>query len=132
MTPPPSPAALAAAYGEMGKLFIAAEYYDAAEACFGNAGELAPVDMRWPYYLGHAYRRGNQNDAGRDALRRALTLQPDHVPSLVWLAEMHLASNQPDDAAAAAREGAGARAAAAPCCTVSAASRSRSRTTPAR
>ncbi len=94
-----SPAALADAYGEMGKLFLAAEYVDAAEACFTNAGELASSDIRWPYYLGHAYRRGNQNDRAADAFARVLALQPNHVPSLVWLAEMRLASNQPDEAA---------------------------------
>ena len=51
-----SSSALADAYGEMGKLFLAAEYFDAAETCFVNAGALAPSDMRWPYYLGHAYQ----------------------------------------------------------------------------
>jgi tetratricopeptide (TPR) repeat protein len=29
---------------------------------------------------------------------QALALQPDHVPSLVWLAEMHIAQSQPDRA----------------------------------
>jgi len=93
-----SPAALAEAYGEMGKLFLAAEYFDAAEACFVNAGALAPSDMRWPYYLGHAYRRGNENEKAAEAFARALTLQSNHVPSLVWLAEMRLAANRPDEA----------------------------------
>jgi lipoprotein-releasing system permease protein len=36
--------------------FVAAEYFDAAEACFTNARTLAPDDMRWPYYLGHVFR----------------------------------------------------------------------------
>jgi tetratricopeptide (TPR) repeat protein len=93
-----TPSALADAYGEMGKLFLAAEYFDAAESCFVNAGALAPSEMRWPYYLGQAYRRGNHTDKAAEAFARALTLQPDHVPSLVWLAEMRLASNQPDEA----------------------------------
>ena len=94
-----SSSALADAYGEMGKLFLAAEYFDAAESSFVNASTLAPSDMRWPYYLGHTYRRGNRNDKAADAFARAITLQPNHVPSLVWLAEMRLASNQPDEAA---------------------------------
>jgi tetratricopeptide (TPR) repeat protein len=93
-----SPAAVAGAYGEMGKLFLAAEYFEAAEACFVNAATLAPSEMRWPYYLGHAYRRANRNDRAAEAFARALTLQPNHVPTLVWLAEMRLASNQPDEA----------------------------------
>jgi tetratricopeptide (TPR) repeat protein len=93
-----SRAALADAYGDMGKLFLAAEYFDAAEASFVNASALAPSDMRWPYYMGHAYRRNNQNEKAADAFARALTLQPNHVPALVWLAEMRLASNQLDEA----------------------------------
>src|SRR4029078_12746839 len=93
-----TPRALADAYGDMGELFLAAEYFDAAEACFVNAGALAPSDMRWPYYLGHADRRSNRNDQAAQAFERALAIQPNHVPSLVWLAEMRLAANRPDDA----------------------------------
>jgi hypothetical protein len=66
----------------MGKLFLAAEYFDAAEACFVNAGTLAPSDMRWPYYLAHAYRRSNRNDQPRRRLLVPSALQPQHVPSL--------------------------------------------------
>jgi len=93
-----TPGALAEAYGDMGKLFLAAEYFEAAEACFVNAGALAPSEMRWPYYLGHAFRRSNRNDQAAQAFERALAIQPNHVPSLVWLAEMRLASNRPDEA----------------------------------
>ena len=93
-----SPRTRADAYGEMGKLFLAAEYFDAAEACFANAGTLVPSDMRWPYYLGHALRRGNRAEQAEAAFARALALEPDHLPSLVWLADMHLASNRPDAA----------------------------------
>jgi tetratricopeptide (TPR) repeat protein len=92
------PADLAAAYGEMGKLFIVAEYYDAAETCFVNAAALAPREMRWPYFLGHVFRF--KNDAVRAAafFEQALTLAPEHVPTVVWLAEMHLAQSRPDSA----------------------------------
>src|SRR4026207_1854541 len=45
-----APAAdLAAAYGETGKLLMAAEYLDAAETCLLNAQTLVPTDMRWTY-----------------------------------------------------------------------------------
>ena len=44
--------------------------------------------MRWPYYLGHAFRRGNRTEKAAAAFTRALAVQPNHVPSLVWLAEM--------------------------------------------
>ncbi|PYR26714.1 MAG: hypothetical protein DMF98_08100, partial [Acidobacteria bacterium] len=50
---PENAADLGAAYGELGKLLMAATYFDAAEVCYLNAQTLAPIDMRWPYYLGH-------------------------------------------------------------------------------
>jgi tetratricopeptide (TPR) repeat protein len=92
-------AELAVAYGEMGKLLIAAEYLDAAESCFANAQALQPGDMRWPYYLGHVYRFKNEPARSASAFARTVTLQADDVPSLVWLGEMQLAQNQPEAAA---------------------------------
>jgi tetratricopeptide (TPR) repeat protein len=89
---------LADAYGEMGKLLVAAEYLDAAESCFANAQMLMPGDMRWPYYLGHVYRFKNEPAKAASAFAQTLALQADHVPSLVWLGEMHLTQNQPDAA----------------------------------
>jgi tetratricopeptide (TPR) repeat protein len=90
-----SPAERAAAYGEMGKLFIATEFYDAAERALQNARLLAPSDMRWPYYLGHVARLSNNPSRAVGLFEQTLGLQADHVPSLVWLAEMLLAQNQP-------------------------------------
>jgi tetratricopeptide (TPR) repeat protein len=90
--------ALAAAYGEMGKLFIASEYLDAAEACFVNARTLAPSDMRWPYYLAHVFRFKDDTRQAAASFEQALALQPDHVPSLVWLAEIDLTQSRPEAA----------------------------------
>ena len=89
---------LADAYGEMGKLFVAAEYLDAAESCFANAQALVPGDMRWPYYLGHVFRFRNEPAKAAAFFAQSLTLEPDHVPTLVWLGEMRLAQNRPDAA----------------------------------
>jgi tetratricopeptide (TPR) repeat protein len=92
------PRELVTAFGEMGKLFIAAEYYDAAEACLRNAQQLAPDDMRWPYFLGHVYRYRSEPAKAAPLFEQALARAPDDVPSLVWLAEMNLAQNRPDAA----------------------------------
>src|SRR5262245_18739632 len=43
------------AYGELGKLLMAAKYPDVAERCFRNAQRLAPDDFRWPYYQGQLF-----------------------------------------------------------------------------
>jgi tetratricopeptide (TPR) repeat protein len=93
-----SASAKALAFGEMGKLLVAAEYYDVAETCFMNARALAPADMRWPYYLGHVYRFKNDPGKAAQSFEQALALSPGHVPTLVWLADVHLAQNETDAA----------------------------------
>lgn len=98
---PDTPAlTLADAFGDMGKLLLAAEYLDASEPAFSNARALEPRDMRWPYYLAHVYRLRNQPETAAVLFEEALALKPDDVPALLWLGEMYLASNQPDRAEA--------------------------------
>lgn len=100
-----APAAeLAAEFGETGKLFTAAEYYDAAEICLLNAATLAPGDMRWPYFLGHVYRYRSDPSRAAAYFEQALARAPQDVPSMVWLAEMNLAQNRTDAAEAALRK----------------------------
>jgi len=92
---------LAAAYGELGRLMVAAEYFDTAEACFLNARALAPAEIRWPYFLGHLFRMRNDPARAAGFFEQALVLSPSDTPGLVWLAEMHLALNRTDEAEAA-------------------------------
>ncbi len=89
-------AALATGYGEMGKLFMAAEFLDAAERCFDSARTLEPGEMRWAYYRAHLHK----NEPARAAalFEQALALDPNHVPSLVWLGEMYLVEGRPEAA----------------------------------
>jgi tetratricopeptide (TPR) repeat protein len=94
------PRELANAYGEMAKMLIAAEYYDAAEACLRNAQRLAPDDMRWPYFLGHVFRYRSDPAKAAPLFEQALAHAPNDVPSLVWLAEMNLSQDRPDAAEA--------------------------------
>ncbi len=88
------------AYGEMGKLLMAAEYLDAAEACFLNAQALAPRDVRWPYYLGHLYKSKTDHVESAAFFEQALELKPGDVPSLVWLGEVNLELGRPEMAEA--------------------------------
>src|SRR4051812_11522894 len=41
-------ASSADAYGAMGRLLIATEFYDAAAICFADAQMLQPAEMQWP------------------------------------------------------------------------------------
>jgi tetratricopeptide (TPR) repeat protein len=96
-TPPDE---LAKAYGQMGMLLMAAEYFEAAEPCFLNAQALAPSDVHWPYYLGHLYQgKGDQKKAA-ESFKRALQLRPDELATLVHLGRLTLDQGQPDEAEA--------------------------------
>lgn len=89
---------LANAYGEMGKLLMAAEYLEAAESCFLNAQTLAPAEARWPYYLGHLYKLRGESAKSASSFERALAAQPNDVATLVWLGNEYLEDNRPEAA----------------------------------
>jgi tetratricopeptide (TPR) repeat protein len=62
-----------------------------------------PDNAQLQYLLGQAYRNGNQQqpaDAGRAeaAMSRAVVLEPEYMPAYAALAEIYLATNQPDRA----------------------------------
>src|SRR5580765_2970147 len=84
------------AYGETGKLLLAAEYLEAAESCFLNAEALAPREPRWPYYLGHLYKARAEAEKAAAAFERARVLQPDDVATLVWLGRAYLDEDHPE------------------------------------
>ena len=86
------------AYGALGRLLVAAEFYDTAAISFTDAQSLAPNDMRWSYYLAHVERMRNQPAKAAALFERTLTLQPEHVPSLVWLGAMQLLAGNTDAA----------------------------------
>jgi tetratricopeptide (TPR) repeat protein len=90
----------AEAFGSVGTLLFAAEYFPEAERAFLDAQALAPADMRWPYYLGHVYRARQEPARAIPMFERALALAPDDVPSLIWLGDALLASGNAADAVA--------------------------------
>ncbi|MBI3492955.1 MAG: tetratricopeptide repeat protein [Acidobacteria bacterium] len=94
-TPAPE---LADAYGELGLILMAAEYYEAAASCYLTAQELVPDDARWPYYLGHLYRMKGEAAKAAEFFSRALDLKPADAPTLIWLGEMYLDQSRPDQA----------------------------------
>ncbi|MEO8256412.1 MAG: tetratricopeptide repeat protein [Acidobacteriota bacterium] len=86
------------AYGQMGRLLMAAEYRETAEQCFLNAQSLMPADGRWPYHLALLYK--DLGDAAKSvaALERAAQLQPADLPTLVWLGDAYLDQGRAADA----------------------------------
>ena len=89
---------MSTAYGEMGKLLMAAQYPEPAEACFLNAQSLDSSEFRWPYYLAHLYRTQGDLTKSRAFFERALELRPDDVDAFVWLGNVYLLLGLPDAA----------------------------------
>ncbi len=83
------PGGLAAAYGRLGMLLMAGEYFEAAEACLLNARRLAPETFRWAYYLAHLYERRGDLEEAVEAFEGALDQRPGDFPTLVWLVEVN-------------------------------------------
>ena len=96
--PGTTPADLGNAYGEMGKLFMAAARLDAAETCFLNAEALAPDEIRWTYYLAHVYRNRGDPVKAAALFERTLQLQPTDLPALVYLGDEYLSQGRPEAA----------------------------------
>jgi tetratricopeptide (TPR) repeat protein len=87
---------LGRAYGQVGKLLLAAELYEQAEPYLVNAHGLDPGELAWPYYLAHAHRLRYQPDKAIVLFEDALRIAPEHVPSLVWLGTLHVDGGRVD------------------------------------
>jgi len=87
------------AYGNVGMLLHAGEYFDAAEPAYLNAQALMPQEPRWPYFLAHLYK--SQGDTAKSIafLNRVLELSPNDVATLIWLGRGYLDQGEADKAA---------------------------------
>jgi tetratricopeptide (TPR) repeat protein len=83
------------AFGELGKLLMAAKYPDVAERCFQNAQVLDPNDFRWPYYLGHLFISKGELTRAVDRFEQVLRIRPTDFATLMWLAYVHIELGQP-------------------------------------
>lgn len=86
------------AYGELGKVLMAAQYSDAAEASFRGAQALNPDDYRWPYYLAHLRRLRGDAPQALALFERSSQLRPDDVATRVWVGETQLQLGRPEAA----------------------------------
>ena len=85
-----SPGDLGDAYGRLGMLLMAGEYFDAAEVCLLNARRLAPERFRWAYYLGHLYKRRGDLDEAAEAFGRARDRRPGDFAALFWQIDVNI------------------------------------------
>jgi tetratricopeptide (TPR) repeat protein len=86
------------AYGGMGMVLHASEYFDAAEPAYLNAQRLMPHEPRWPYFLAHLHKSEGDIAGAITAFRRVLEITPDDVATLIWLGRMYLDQGQADQA----------------------------------
>ena len=84
------PGELGDAYGRLGVLLTAAEYFDAAEACLLNARRLAPDRFRWTYFLGHLHQGRGDLEEAAEAFERARDQRPGDFAALVRLIEVNV------------------------------------------
>ena len=89
---------LGTAFGQLGMLLHAAEYYEAARPAYLNAQTLMPNEHRWPYYLGLLYRSLGDTANAIQSFTRALQLRSSDLPTLVWLGRTYIDQGQPDQA----------------------------------
>ena len=91
-----APDRLAAVFGKAGMSYHAHAFYEAAAACYRNAQQLDPGDVRWPYYAGRAHQGAGQVEPAVVALERARELAPDDLPTLIALADVQRVRERPD------------------------------------
>ncbi len=99
--PATSPAALADAFGQAGRLYHAYELVEPAAVCYANAARLAPREFRWTYYLAVLDHQQGRIEQAITGYQRALELSPSSLPSRVRLGEAYLAARRLDDARSA-------------------------------
>lgn len=84
------------AYGEMGKLLMAAGCFEAAAPFFLHAQALAPSESRWPYYLGHVHKTNGASARSAEFFERALSLNKNDTATLMRLADAYLTLGRPE------------------------------------
>jgi tetratricopeptide (TPR) repeat protein len=91
---------LAAAYGELGRVYHAYGLFEPAEAAYRNAARLAPRDARWPHLLGYLYQQTGRFEEAVRALETARSLAPEQRVLEARLAETYLSLNRLTEARA--------------------------------
>ncbi len=91
-------AELAEAFGTMGEIYQAYALPASAEACYLNAIKLAGRSFRWAYLLARVIEGQGRLEEAVAAYESALSIEPNNVPSLVHLGNVHLQLGKPDEA----------------------------------
>ncbi|MGB5178056.1 MAG: tetratricopeptide repeat protein [Gammaproteobacteria bacterium] len=89
---------LAAAYGELGGLYLVHAAFPAAEDCYHNAGQLAPDEFRWAYYAAYLAEKDGRTRLALDRYRHAQTLDTAYMALMLRLGNILLDLNELEQA----------------------------------
>ncbi len=89
---------LAAAFGELGRHYDVYELLQEAEACYRNAHQLAPEEVRWTYHLAVVMQSTGRLPEAATLFRQVLEQQPENQPAQVRLGETLADDNRPQEA----------------------------------
>ncbi len=84
------------AFGRIGKLYHAYEFWEAAQACYRNAHILMPQDSGWAYLQGRLYESQGELQKAVEHYQQAARIQPDDLPTILRLAGAQLGLNRLD------------------------------------
>jgi tetratricopeptide (TPR) repeat protein len=86
------------AFGLMGKVYHAYEFFDAAEACYTNASQLASDQYQWPHLLGVICEQKGDLEKAADYFEQANTLEPSSLATQIRLGRVYLVLNKREEA----------------------------------
>ena len=89
---------LAEAFATMGEIYQAYALQASAEACYLNAIKLAGKRFRWVYLLARVVEGQGRLEEAVASYESALAIEPNSVPSLVHLGNVHLQLGRLDEA----------------------------------
>ena len=90
----PSAQKSGAAYGELGRLFLAHHLMYAAEAAFKQAVEQSPNDFLWNYLLAYTQQEQGKHAEAIRGFRKALLIEPDYMTAVFRLAKSELSDGR--------------------------------------
>lgn len=89
---------LAGAYGTLGQVYHAYEYYSEARACYENASRLQPDSFTWWHMLGDVSRHESRLEDAVTEFEGALSLNQSDFAALVYLGDIFLELNREAEA----------------------------------
>ena len=88
----------AEAFGNLGQIYQAYGFEDAALSCYANAARLDPESFRWFYYSGYLRQTNGDTEAAVSDYQHALALQPTNNRALLRLGNVELTLDHLDAA----------------------------------